>query len=40
VSRGTNGGKAICQAMIDELLVFRKEGVLFDRMDMLDSGIE
>jgi hypothetical protein len=40
VSRGTNGGKVICQAMRGGLWVFRREGVLFGRMDRLDSGIE
>jgi hypothetical protein len=40
VSRGMNVRKVICQAMRGGLWAFRKEGVLFDRMDMLDSGIE
>jgi hypothetical protein len=40
VSRGMNVRKVICQAMRGGLLVFRMVGVLFDRMDMLDSGIE
>jgi len=40
VNPGMNGGKENDQAMIGGLLVFRKEGVLFDKMDSLGSEIE
>ena len=39
MSPGMNGEKENDRAMIGGVLVFRKEGVLFDKMDSLGSEI-